>query len=95
MGTVRKYLSLFPGLGFGAGYKILQRVYKFGGQPFVRDYITRNHSERFERAFGQRRAKSMMEATAGSIIGVGEVRSREIGVLRHLGALGTKERGGQ
>lgn len=32
MGTVRKYLSLFPGLGFGAGYKILQRVYKFGGQ---------------------------------------------------------------
>ena len=31
-GTVGKYLSLFPGLGFGAGYKILQRVYKFGGQ---------------------------------------------------------------
>lgn len=31
-GTVSKYLSLFPGLGFGAGYKILQRVYKFGGQ---------------------------------------------------------------
>lgn len=31
-GTVGKYFSLFPGLGFGAGYKILQRVYKFGGQ---------------------------------------------------------------
>lgn len=30
--TMKKYLSLFPGLGFGAGYKILQRVYKFGGQ---------------------------------------------------------------
>lgn len=28
--------SLFPGLGFGAGYKILQRVYKFGGQPYVK-----------------------------------------------------------
>ncbi|CAM9676971.1 unnamed protein product [Ectocarpus sp. 4 AP-2014] len=82
MGTVRKYLSLFPGLGFGAGYKILQRVYKFGGQPFVRDYITRTHSERFERAFGQRRAKSMMEATAGSIIGVGEIALLPLDVLK-------------
>lgn len=24
-----KFLSLFPGLGYAAGYKILQRVYKF------------------------------------------------------------------
>lgn len=42
-------------------------------QPFVRDYMVKNHSQRFESVFGQRRAKSMMEATAGSIIGVGEV----------------------
>lgn len=41
----------------------------------MRDYIKRNHSERFQRAFGARRAHSMMEATAGSIIGVGEVGS--------------------
>ena len=27
-----KLLSLFPGLGFAAGYKISQRVYKFGGK---------------------------------------------------------------
>lgn len=72
-GSLKKYLSLFPGLGFGAGYKILQRVYKFGGQPFVRDYLKKNHSQSFEGVFGQRRAKSMMEATAGSIIGVGEI----------------------
>jgi len=25
----RKFLSLFPGLGYAAGYKILQRVYKY------------------------------------------------------------------
>lgn len=24
----RKFLSLFPGLGYAAGYKILQRIYK-------------------------------------------------------------------
>ena len=29
---LRKYLSLFPGIGWGGTYKILQRVYKFGGQ---------------------------------------------------------------
>eukprot|EP00903_Cladosiphon_okamuranus_P010445 g9881.t1 len=81
-GTVNKYLSLFPGLGFGAGYKILQRVYKFGGQPFVRDYMAKNHSARFEHAFGQRRAKSMMEATAGSIIGVGEIALLPLDVLK-------------
>jgi hypothetical protein len=27
---LQRYLSLFPGLGFAAGYKILQRVYKVG-----------------------------------------------------------------
>lgn len=25
----QKFLSLFPGLGYAAGYKILQRVYKY------------------------------------------------------------------
>jgi hypothetical protein len=31
----RKATSLFPGLGFAAGYKILQRTYKFGGVVYV------------------------------------------------------------
>lgn len=30
-----KFLSLFPGLGYAAGYKILQRIYKYSGQPIV------------------------------------------------------------
>jgi hypothetical protein len=29
-GVLTKAVSLFPGLGFAAGYKILQRTYKFG-----------------------------------------------------------------
>lgn len=32
LNNMRKIASLFPGVGFGAAYKILQRVYKFGGQ---------------------------------------------------------------
>ena len=61
-------MSLFPGLGFAAGYKILQRVYKFGGQPFVLDYLTKNHIQSFKNMFGDRNAKSVMHATAGRFV---------------------------
>ncbi|KAI9009642.1 mitochondrial carrier domain-containing protein [Gaertneriomyces semiglobifer] len=72
-GTMSKYFSLFPGLGFAAGYKIMQRVYKFGGQPYVNDYLNRNHKQTFHNAFGDRHAKTMMHATAGSLVGIGEI----------------------
>jgi hypothetical protein len=72
-GTLRKYLSLFPGLGPSAGYKILQRMYKFGGQPFVNDYLKKHHKDSFVNAFGEKSAKTLMQATAGSLIGIGEV----------------------
>ncbi|KAJ3286698.1 hypothetical protein HK104_008902 [Borealophlyctis nickersoniae] len=72
-GTVSKYLSLFPGLGAAAGYKILQRVYKFGGQPYVNDYLNKNYKKTFQDIVGDRHAKTVMHATAGSVIGVGEI----------------------
>ncbi|KAJ3050514.1 hypothetical protein HK097_008533 [Rhizophlyctis rosea] len=72
-GTVSKYLSLFPGLGAAAGYKVMQRVYKFGGQPYVNDFLNKNHKQTFQSAFGDKHAKTMMHATAGSIIGIGEI----------------------
>lgn len=36
-GFVGKWAALFPGFGYGALYKISQRVYKFGGQPVVKE----------------------------------------------------------
>ncbi|KAI8894163.1 mitochondrial carrier domain-containing protein [Globomyces pollinis-pini] len=72
-GTFSKYLSLFPGLGAAAGYKILQRMYKFGGQPFVNDYLKNNHKSSFNTLFGEKHSKTIMHATAGSVIGIGEV----------------------
>lgn len=68
-----KYLSLFPGLGAAAGYKILQRMYKFGGQPYLNDYLQKNHKTTFDDLCGQKHSKTIMFATAGSVIGVGEV----------------------
>lgn len=63
--AMQRYLSLFPGLGFAAGYKILQRIYKFGGQPFALDFISNHYKEKFNGAFGAKTGKTIMHATAG------------------------------
>ncbi|OQR94522.1 Mitochondrial Carrier (MC) Family [Achlya hypogyna] len=79
---VTKYKSLFPGVGFAAGYKVTQRMYKFGGQPVVKDYMTKNHQGLFVQLFGERNAKTMMHATAGSLIGIGEIALLPLDVLK-------------
>lgn len=69
----RKLLSLFPGLGYAAGYKVSQRIYKFGGQPWINDVLVRNYKTNFTNMFGERKGRMMMQATAGSLTGIGEV----------------------
>lgn len=61
----KRLLSLFPGLGYAAGYKITQRVYKYGGQPWFSDILGRNYRDSFTNTFGERKGKMMMQATAG------------------------------
>lgn len=80
----RRYLSLFPGLSFAAGYKILQRVYKFGGQPFVREWITEKHGSRALSIAGgdKQRAKLLTHAAAGAVVGVGEIVLLPLDVLK-------------
>ncbi|KAL1997151.1 hypothetical protein VTN49DRAFT_8016 [Thermomyces lanuginosus] len=80
--VVRKFTSLFPGLGYAAGYKVLQRIYKYGGQPFVRDYLAKHHGADFDRAFGPGTGKAIMHATAGSLIGIGEIILLPLDVLK-------------
>lgn len=63
-----RFGSLFPGLGYAAGYKVLQRVYKYGGQPFVRDYLAKNHGGWFDRTFGKGNGKAIMHAFAGRLV---------------------------
>jgi hypothetical protein len=77
-----RYLTLFPGLGYAAAYKILQRIYKYGGQPFVRDYLSKNHGGFFDRSFGAGNGKAIMHATAGSIVGIGEIVLLPLDVLK-------------
>lgn len=61
----RKFLSLFPGLGYAAGYKVAQRIYKFGGQPWFRDVIDKNDGGWFRNTFGRKNGGMLMHATAG------------------------------
>ncbi|KAJ6500796.1 mitochondrial carrier protein [Mycena sanguinolenta] len=78
----KRFLSLFPGLGYAAGYKVAQRVYKFGGQPWFNDVITKHYKTQFTNTFGERKGKMMMQATAGSLTGIGEVVLLPLDVLK-------------
>lgn len=78
----RRLFTLFPGLGYAACYKILQRVYKYGGQPFAYEFLTRNFSLSYELVFGKKTGKAMLSATAGSLIGIGEVVLLPLDVLK-------------
>lgn len=80
--AVRRFFTLFPGLGYAAAYKILQRIYKYGGQPFVRDYLSNHHGGAFDQTFGRGNGKAMMHATAGSLIGIGEIVLLPLDVLK-------------
>jgi len=65
-----KYGSLFPGIGYGAIYKVTQRVYKFGGQPYVKEFL----GQQFKGEGKDSATKSfLLNGLAGSIMGAGEV----------------------
>jgi len=70
--SFKKVASLFSGLGCAAFYKIAQRVYKFSGQPLVKDIIEHKMGNSIDRRF-RKYSKSIQHALAGAIIGVGEV----------------------
>jgi hypothetical protein len=63
-------------------YKVLQRVYKFGGQPYVNSFIVNNYSSEFKSAFGEKQAKIMIYAVAGSLMGIGEIVLLPLDVLK-------------
>lgn len=77
-----RMMSLFPGLGYAAGYKVLQRVYKYGGQPVANDFLTKNFKDNYESTFGPRTGKALLSATAGSLIGIGEIVLLPLDVLK-------------
>lgn len=78
----KRFRSLFPGLGYAACYKVLQRVYKYGGQPFVNEHLAMTWGSTYEQAFGKKTGKALLSATAGSLIGIGEIVLLPLDVLK-------------
>jgi len=60
-----KPIKLYKGVGWGMGYKILQRMYKFGGQPILEDYLKDNYFSHDD--------KVKTKVVSGAIMGAGEV----------------------
>eukprot|EP01084_Bolivina_argentea_P277376 473517_1 len=77
-----KWLSLFPGVSFGAVYKVLQRTYKFGSQPLVRDYMAKRWGTQFASTFGKGNSRDMTNACSGALVGIGEVFLLPLDVLK-------------
>lgn len=73
----QRFRSLYPGLGFAAVYKVIQRMYRFGLQPTVFQMID---DSAVGDALGEN--KPLKNAVAGSLMGVGEVMLLPLDVLK-------------
>ena len=67
-----KWMSLYPGMQFATGYKIMQRTYKFGFQPVVYEAIDKRTNM----------PKVLTSAIAGAMVGAGEVALLPLDVLK-------------
>lgn len=75
---VGKVRALFPGLSFGAAYKVTQRAYVWGGQPMIKEMLKKRYKVH------DKYGKTLCDGFAGAAMGVGEV------ALLPLNALKTK-----
>ena len=78
--ALERLKHVYPGSTYAVAYKVLQRIMKFAGQPYMRDYLHVHHSRLFFRtdpATGEfvrgGRGAMMLEATAGCLVGVCEI----------------------
>lgn len=71
--VTRKYASLFGGFGYGALYKVSQRIYKFGGQPVLNDFLQKTVFKPTNDEAISKTSRFWSNAIAGSILGAGEI----------------------
>ena len=70
---MKKYASLFGGFGYGALYKVSQRIYKFGGQPVLNDFLQRTVFQPKDGSEVSKSSKFWSNAISGAAMGAGEV----------------------
>lgn len=64
-GNSPTFIHTFAAKALLISLKILQRIYKYGGQPFARDFLALHYGNEFDNAFGKGTGKAIMHATAG------------------------------
>ena len=72
-GPLQKYRSLFGGFGYGALYKVSQRIYKFGGQPVLNDFLQKTVFKPTDGGELSKKSKFFSNAISGAMMGAGEV----------------------
>jgi len=77
-----KVRNMFPGISFGAYYKILQRTYKFGAQMILKNAMQDRFGGAFANRFGDKLGKDMISACSGSLVGLGEVALLPLDLLK-------------
>jgi len=80
--VIAKWSGLFPGVGVGAAYKVLQRTIKFGGQPIVKQALDEKIGHQFRSFFGKKSGNDLLHATSGSFIGFLEVSLLPLDILK-------------
>ena len=78
----KRWGSLYPGLGFATGYKVLQRTYKFGTQPLIKEGLNQTIGNNLKNSLGQKNGNILLGAVAGSAVGIGEVALLPLDVLK-------------
>lgn len=81
-GPLRKFSGLFPGISFGAAYKVLQRTYKWGSQPLLKGWLDNAAGDHYRAVFGKKTGTDLMNACAGAAVGAGEVLILPLDVLK-------------
>ncbi|MDR3478972.1 MAG: MC/SLC25 family protein [Gammaproteobacteria bacterium] len=75
----KRWVSLYPGVGVGAGYKVIQRAYKLGCQSKLQAYLESQHQ--FADHFGKYK-KDWLAGISGAMVGAGEVFLLPLDILK-------------
>jgi len=75
-GAAGKIKTFFPGLRFGAAYKVTQRAYVWGAQPIVKELLKKRYKVH------DKTGKTLCEGLAGTMVGIGEVALLPLNALK-------------
>ena len=73
---IQQVKSLYNGIAFSLMHRITQRMYSYGGQPILRQYIEKEYIP------NTKKDRIICETISGSIIGIGEIFFMPFDVLK-------------